>query len=136
MPAADGRNNNCGSKQRHRFTYEDQAGVLDFVQAAKDRGKDMNSVCFDDSPGGALSEYPFLAQAKFKDCSMLSKWVGKAQRIYAMAADELRKRLKGGGRRRSRESGRWSVMEQRLFKNFKDMRYAFVAALSAARGYI
>ena len=42
-----------GKAQRHRYTFADKAGVLDFVQAAVDRAQEMKSVCFDDSSGCA-----------------------------------------------------------------------------------
>jgi hypothetical protein len=42
-----------GTAQRHRYTFADKAGVLDFVQAAVDRAQEMKSVCFDDSSGCA-----------------------------------------------------------------------------------
>ena len=54
---------------------------------------------------------------------MLSKWRSERASIYAKATEATLARLKSdSGHRRSRSSGRWSVMEQRLFEKFKAMR--------------
>ena len=103
------------------------------MQAAVDRGQEMKSVCFDDSPGGALAEYPFLAGQKFREGGMLSSWRKESANIYAKATEAVLARLKtSSGRGRSQASGRWSVMEQRLFEKFKAMRCAHSELLSAA----
>ena len=90
--------------------------MLDFAAVAKSRQLALESVCTDLAPGGAVEALPWITL--LQGSGMISKWWKKRDSIYAAALDESKKRLKGGGHRRSRESGRWSVMENRLHERF------------------
>ena len=96
--------------------------MLDFVAVAKSRQLASESVCIDLAPGGAVETLPWITL--LQGTGMISKWWKKRDFIYTAALDESKKRLKGGGHRRSRESGRWSVMENRLHERFAKLRRA------------
>lgn len=57
--AVDGRANNRGSSQRHQYSWEEKAHVLDFIEEAQSKGLPLKSVCTNPE---ALENCPVLGR--------------------------------------------------------------------------